>query len=162
MKCLEKEPRRRYAGAGELAADLRRFLAGEPIIAHRIGWKGRVIKWCRREPAKASLAGAAVSAIAGGFVGMAILWRMAEARAAAEKLALDRTVAAEHETRNQLYLSQIAAAQLEWRLGNVANALAILDKCESDRRGWEWRYLWNLNHADLLTTARPVCPMSWA
>jgi tetratricopeptide (TPR) repeat protein len=50
LRCLEKEPERRYRSAGELAADLRRFLAGQPILARRLGWIGRGLRWVRRSP----------------------------------------------------------------------------------------------------------------
>jgi hypothetical protein len=50
LKAMAKEPRRRYASAGELAADLQRWLAGEPILARPIGTLGRVWLWCRRNP----------------------------------------------------------------------------------------------------------------
>jgi len=158
LKCLEKEPWRRYASAAELADDLRRFLDGQPINARRIGWVGRGLKWCRREPAKAGLAAALATALAGGFVGMAVLWRRAEAKAMAEALERNRAVAAESATRDNLYLSQIAQAQLEWRLGDVAHAQSILDQCDDRRRGWEWRYLWNLNHPELLTVSATGMP----
>ncbi len=55
LKCLEKEPGRRYASALALADDLRRFQADEPIKARPIGRLGRVAKWARRKPLPAAL-----------------------------------------------------------------------------------------------------------
>jgi serine/threonine protein kinase len=54
LKCLEKEPERRYAGAGDLADDLQRFLEGRPIQARRTPRWERVWKWRKRHPATAS------------------------------------------------------------------------------------------------------------
>ena len=58
LKCLEKEPARRYASAAALAEDLRRYLAGEPILARRGSAPERAWRWCHRNPAVASLTGA--------------------------------------------------------------------------------------------------------
>jgi WD40 repeat protein/tRNA A-37 threonylcarbamoyl transferase component Bud32 len=55
LKCQEKEPGRRYASAGDLAADLRRYLAGKPVAARRIGPAGRTWRWARRNPLVAGL-----------------------------------------------------------------------------------------------------------
>jgi serine/threonine protein kinase len=69
-KCLQKEPRKRYASAAELAEDLRRFRAGEPILARPVpGWE-RVWKWARRHPAQAALAGVCVFTIVGALLGI--------------------------------------------------------------------------------------------
>ncbi|MHC5538273.1 serine/threonine-protein kinase, partial [Singulisphaera rosea] len=59
LKCLEKEPGRRYANALDLAEDLGRFLNNEPILARQIPWYERAWRWARRRPALASALGAA-------------------------------------------------------------------------------------------------------
>jgi tetratricopeptide (TPR) repeat protein len=55
LKCIEKDPGRRYAGAADLATDVGRFLAGEPVRARPVGMWGRAVKWARRRPAVTAL-----------------------------------------------------------------------------------------------------------
>src|SRR5262249_31522251 len=62
LKCLRKEPARRYAAALDLAEDLRRFQAGEPIQARPVGTVERGGKWIRRHRAVAAM-GAAIAAV---------------------------------------------------------------------------------------------------
>jgi tetratricopeptide (TPR) repeat protein len=81
LKCLEKDPRRRFDGAHELADDLRRWLSGRPINARPIGPLTRARMWCRRHPLPAALATLLVVSIVGGFAGMTWKWREADRNA---------------------------------------------------------------------------------
>ncbi|HEY1377334.1 MAG TPA: serine/threonine-protein kinase, partial [Gemmataceae bacterium] len=91
LRCLEKAPRRRYPGALDLAEDLRRFRAGEPILARPAGLAERAYRWCRRQPLAAALLALSV-ALAGAFVVTVLVYnaRLKDALAAAQALAEDR------------------------------------------------------------------------
>jgi len=81
LKCLAKEPDRRYPTAGMLAADLRRWLAGQPIRARPVGWGGRSWLWARRNPALAvagAVSAAALVAVTGKPTAFA-LWTLVAA-----------------------------------------------------------------------------------
>jgi serine/threonine-protein kinase len=63
LKCLHKSPTRRYASAQDLADDLHRFLDGKPVHARPVGVVERGVKWARRRPGAALLAGAVLVAL---------------------------------------------------------------------------------------------------
>jgi WD40 repeat protein/tetratricopeptide (TPR) repeat protein len=100
VKCLEKEPGRRYGSAAALADDLENWLAGRPIQARPVGAAGRVWRWCRRNPALAASIAAMVLIAVTAFVLIA-RWADANGRLADEKgaLAEDKTKLAEEKTK---------------------------------------------------------------
>src|SRR5688572_11333256 len=75
LKCLHKEPHRRYTSASELAEDLRRFLAGEPIRARPVSPWERGVKWARQRPALATMMALLVGVTAVGFTLVTLMWR---------------------------------------------------------------------------------------
>ncbi len=112
LKCLEKEPARRYTSAALLAEDLQRFAAGETIRARPVGVPERLWRWCRREPALASLA----LALLAGLVGVATQWWRAELHL---NEALHQRSRAEESARQQ------AETNRDLRLANAREQTAL-------------------------------------
>jgi WD40 repeat protein len=113
LKCLEKNPVRRYATAEGLGADLRAYLSGRPIAARPVGGPERLWKLARRNPVVASLLAAVACVTATGSALVAWQWQVAVRQA---EIADERTaVAAGERDRKQAALqdatAQRAAAQ---------------------------------------------------
>jgi WD40 repeat protein len=162
LKCLEKDPRRRYDTALDLAEDLRRFLVGEPIKARPVRLWQRGVKWARRRPAVAGLLALCILLAALGVAGVSWQWLRAEERARAEAGARARAQEAHREARRHLYDAQVNLAMQAWRsgqAGDMARVRELLDSHrpesgEEDLRGFEWYHLWKLSHSDYLTLSR--------
>jgi hypothetical protein len=95
LKCLRKEPARRYATATDLAEDLRRFQAGEPILARPVGSVEKAVKWARRRPAVAGLL-AALAALTALGVSL-LLWQYGETVAERDRFFQQKGIAEEKE-----------------------------------------------------------------
>src|SRR5262249_22211965 len=114
LKAMAKAPARRYQTAAEFAADLRRFLAGEPIKARPVGRVERLWRWCRRRPRDAALAGTVLGLLvllAAGSAPSAVL--IERARQAAER---ERQLARAHLARSMEavdLLSDVAGTVVE-------------------------------------------------
>jgi WD40 repeat protein/tetratricopeptide (TPR) repeat protein len=162
---IDKEPARRYQCADEMAEDLRRFLAEEPIRARRQTLAERAARWCRRNPAVAALTASvlvllvAVAVVASvGYVRTsAALGKETEQRAAAEhEREVARTAQAEAideaaRNRRLLYDADVQLAATLWKsetgtVHAVAELLAghLPRPGEEDLRDFTWRFQWRL------------------
>jgi WD40 repeat protein len=139
LKCLEKDPKRRYDSAAALADDLERWLCGEPILARRTGAWERAMKWARRRPAAAALIGVS---------GVALLTLVGLAVALAYHSQLQAALKKEEELN---YVNRFVLAEREWAANHAGRTLELLEACPPGLRGWEWRYLARLCHTELMS-----------
>jgi serine/threonine protein kinase len=145
-KVLAKDAAERYASAAEFAADLRRCLRHEPVLARPTSTWYTLRKFVRRRRGVSALVAGSVLLISGAAVvasvqsirANAALAREAEQRAIAE----GKRVEAE---RGQ-YRAAIAAAVAALRTQTPVDARKSLEQAPEHLRGWEWQYLWRMVH----------------
>lgn len=141
LKCLEKDPRRRYSSAQELADELGRYLRNEPILARPIRLPEQAWRWCQRNPKLAGAIGAALLALVVGSAGITWQWRRAEGLRT-------RAESDFHQTRRHLYAADMYAANQAFLGNNWGSSRRLLEAHrplagQEDLRGFEWRYLWS-------------------
>ncbi len=119
LKCLEKEPVRRYASAQALAEDLERFDRGEPILARPIARWEKFWKWTRRQPALAAALAACMFLFVAGFSGVVWKWRGEMAQ---------RLRAEEAGTKAQraAFRLELERAEMLLESGDTSQGLALL------------------------------------
>src|SRR5262249_6580358 len=180
MKALEKDRTRRYETANAFAADVQRYLAGEPVQAVPPSAGYRLKKFVRRHR---------VGVAAGGLIGLALLGaaigsvdgvmegrKQREATALREQAERDRDAAnlargeaeaaraAEQKARGEAEIARDAVARLNyartidlarraWAENQQGRAEELLKSCPPALRGWEWQYVHRLLHPELLTLA---------
>lgn len=162
LKCLSKERQRRYQSAGELARDMRHYVAGEPIEAKRESTWYVIRKSLRRYRAPVAMAVAFVVLLAALGIGMSIQADRNRRLAQSERQARLEAVAAEKqarqakaaettlrgraealadELRHGLYASRVALAQHAFEENNIRRMKALLSECPAELRKWEWHHL---------------------
>jgi serine/threonine protein kinase/WD40 repeat protein len=97
MRCLDKEPKRRYPSANDLADDLRRYLENRPTLARPVGSRERLWMWTKRNPAVAGLVCALAAVLVIGFAAVTSLWMKAEEKAVAEMTAREQAIQSESQ-----------------------------------------------------------------
>ena len=140
LKCLEKEPARRYASALELAEDLRRFQEGRSIVARPVGSAEHLRKWVKRQPAVAALLAVSGVALVAGVVGLgAVAGIQARANGQLRKAneatnqALAETTKAQAETRAALAQSEESRQQAEGVSEFLVEAFRSPDPAQTGR-----------------------------
>jgi WD40 repeat protein/serine/threonine protein kinase len=179
LKAIARDPMHRYQRAGELAEDLRRFGEDRPVKARRVSGAERLWRWCKRNPALATLTAAVVLVLLAGtaistFFGIQAARQAAEAlaekgradekadealaekqRANAEAVRAKEKAAEALEAMNKAQLAHavglLRQTQIAWRDNSAQEADALLQEVPANLRGWEWNYLKRLCRGGYMT-----------
>jgi WD40 repeat protein/serine/threonine protein kinase len=143
LKCLRKEPGKRYPSAEALADDLERFLQGQPVQARPVAVWERAFKWTRRRPALAALLGVTVAAVV-ALTGLA-WWSNARA--------LQDARAKLEYSRRSLYAAQLSQVAAVWERDPGFGMELLEDEslCPPDLRDFTWRLFHRLCRRQRLT-----------
>lgn len=169
LKSLRKDRTERYRSALELGDDVRRYLAGQPLLAGPESAGYRFRKLVQRNKGLLAAVSAVFAALVLGLAGTA--WqayraserataaetaegeqrRLAASEGRAREIADRKTAEAEFEA----YVANIAAAESALRVNEIATVRQRLDACPEHLRGWEWRYLDAESDQSLLVVREP-------
>jgi WD40 repeat protein/serine/threonine protein kinase len=178
MKCLEKDRNRRYETANGLAADLKRHINNEPVIARPPSAAYKFQKSFRRNKLVFTAIGAVAAAL---LVGISVsVWQAARATQAKnaadaaqreqsrlrveadrQRMAAEASAASDRMQRSRVealaYSTDMNLVLQALQMNNLGRAQELLNRNrprvgQPDRRGWEWRYLWNLGRGDEIAT----------
>jgi eukaryotic-like serine/threonine-protein kinase len=138
LKSLRKEPQQRYTSVEQFAADIRRHLAGNAVLAQNPTVTYRAGRFARRHKVGVTLAVLFVLVLVGGVI--TTTWEARIARKHAD------------DYRRTLYATQMNLAGQAWDSTNIERLEELLEANvpkpgEEDLRGFEWYYLWRLYHS---------------
>lgn len=153
LKCLQKEPARRYESAQLLADDLAAFLEQRPIQARPVGRVERMWRWCKRNPKESALISAILFLVA-FFLGVSwglTGWALQERKRVEQEKATQR---------RQTYAAQVKNAHQDYKEARLVEMVRRLNELrpssgEKDLRGFEWAYLDSLTRLDFANVPSP-------
>ncbi len=134
LRCLEKNPAKRLASAGEVSEELRRWLDGKPIRTRAVGSRERAWRWAKRHPFGVAAGLAIALSLAAGSIASTILWRRAEA--------------ARVKAEENAYFAGVGSALIARERSDFGLARRTLLGLDPARRGFEWRLLQWLTRGD--------------
>lgn len=148
LKCLEKDPRRRYGTARELADDLQRWRTGRPIVARPTPAWEWVWRWIRRRPIAAALATLSIVALASLMAALAVSYQRISQSLQHEREARSSLQHSYAREQQYLYFEWIGSAQRLWSSNQTERAQQLLEACPAHLRNWEWHFLDRLRRTD--------------
>ncbi len=131
LKCLEREPAKRFRSARELAEELSRYAADEPIHSRPISQVERAWRWCQKRPAISGLVAGLILSLTLGLIGVSYFWSSSASLEAA--------------TRSSLYRSWMNMAAIHLQTGDTEGVRRLLARVENEprlyrNRSFEWDY----------------------
>ena len=131
LKCLQREPTKRYQQAAEVADELERFLNGIPIHARPISGIEFALRWCKRNQALTGLMSGVFLSLMIGLIGISYFWRRSE-----------RT---SQQRQESLYQTSMMLASNLWSDGDIDGVRGLLTRFDGsnrdiDQRQFEWFY----------------------
>lgn len=144
LKCLQKEPSKRYPSAEAMAEDVRRYLEGRPILARPIRPWQRAWRWCRRNPVVAGLLAAVFVILAAGITGTTTMWLRAveKTRQAEQSLAeSEESLRETHRAVNESFVKISSDHML-----NEPSMLELRTKLLSASQGYFERFVAKRRH----------------
>jgi WD40 repeat protein/serine/threonine protein kinase len=165
-KAMAQRPAERYSSALQLAGEIERWLADEPVAAYAEPWSVRSRRWLRRRRTLVSTAvGALVVALVGTTVGLVLVNDARDQEAAARKTADEQRDAAERQreqARFNQYVAQMNLVEQEYEANNIGRVRELLEAqippepTVPDFRGFEWYYWQGLANRERLVLKVPA------
>jgi WD40 repeat protein/serine/threonine protein kinase len=157
LKAMASQSRNRYASASELALEIERWLADEPVLAYREPASARVARWGRRnKPIVTGMTALLLTALVALSAGIVLIESAQKETEKQRVIATAKSIEAIEQAqklKRRDVVSRVNLAYREYLDDNVALADNLLDGCDETLRGWEWEYSRRLGHSELETLA---------
>ncbi len=151
LKCLEKQPDRRYSNVAEVGTEIERFLAGRPIVARPINSAERISRFCKRNTLVSGLVCLVLLSVLLGVVGIASQWRAAVGESRRADRYARNALQQRDNARWETYRSRIALAANAIEQHQIGLAQEALKAAPENYRNWEWDYFSSQLDVPLLT-----------